>query len=117
MDMVAGSIDSYGYDALLGGVVAYHLFPDFVGGRNADMHHKGLEQGRLTMRTLMDIRGGSPFLAGESLSIADLYLAPVLAYVALTPHANEFLVDDARTADWWRRISARESFRTTAPQG
>ena len=115
--MVTSIIDSYGYSALLGGVVAYHLFPDFVGGKNEEMHHKGLEQGHLTMRTLMDIRGSSPFLAGESLSIADLYLAPALAYVALTPHADEFLVDDARTADWWQRIAARDSFRATAPQG
>ena len=32
MDEVIGVIDSYGYGALLGGVAAYHLFPDFVGG-------------------------------------------------------------------------------------
>ena len=115
MDMVTSIVDSYGYSAILAGVVGYHLFPDFVGGKNAEMHHKGLEQGRLTMRTLMDIRAGSPFLAGDSISIADCYLAPVLAYVAMTPHADEFLVADKRTADWWARISARESFRVTAP--
>ena len=34
MDMIIGMIDSYGYGALLGGVVAYHLFPDFVGGKS-----------------------------------------------------------------------------------
>ena len=117
MDMVISIIDSYGYGALLLGVVGYHLFPDFVGGKNAETHHKALAQGRVTMRTLMDIRGSSPFMAGESLSIADLYLAPVLAYVAMTPHADEFLVEDARTAAWWQRVSARESFRVTAPQG
>ena len=31
MDMIVGIIDSYGYGALVGGVAAYHLFPDFVG--------------------------------------------------------------------------------------
>jgi glutathione S-transferase len=45
MDMVIGVIDSYGYGALLGGVVAYHLFPDFVGGtpagpRNGPQGHR-----------------------------------------------------------------------------
>ncbi len=30
MDMIIGMIDSYGYGALLGGVVAYHLFPERV---------------------------------------------------------------------------------------
>ena len=28
MDMIIGMINSYGYGALLGGVVAYHLFPE-----------------------------------------------------------------------------------------
>ena len=37
MDMIVGIIDSYGYGALIGGVAAYHLFPDFVGGKNDAM--------------------------------------------------------------------------------
>ena len=32
----------------------------------------------------MQTRGGSPFIAGE-LSLADLYLAPIASYVAMTP--------------------------------
>src|SRR6476620_8831933 len=32
MDMIVGLVDSYGYGNLVGGVAAYHLFPDFVGG-------------------------------------------------------------------------------------
>src|ERR1700690_3192683 len=32
MDMITGMVDSFGYGSLLGRVVAYHLFPDFVGG-------------------------------------------------------------------------------------
>ena len=115
MDMVTSIIDSYGYAALLAGVVGYHLFPDFVGGKDEKKHHEGLEQGRLTMRTLMGIRGTSPFLAGDAVSIADLYLAPVLAYVAMTPHRDEFL-EEPGTREWWQRISARDSFRSTTPR-
>src|ERR1051326_7779772 len=37
MDMIVSIIDSYGYGALIGGVAAYHLFPDFVGGKNVAM--------------------------------------------------------------------------------
>ena len=37
MDMVIALVDSYGYGALTGGVAAYHLFPDFVGGKNEAM--------------------------------------------------------------------------------
>src|ERR1700733_9707841 len=38
MDMVIGVVDSYGYPSLIGGVAAYHLFPDFVGGKRCHGH-------------------------------------------------------------------------------
>ena len=41
MDMIVGIFDSYGYGALVGGVAAYHLFPDFVGGKNEGMRKAG----------------------------------------------------------------------------
>jgi glutathione S-transferase len=114
MDMVICTIDSYGYAPLIGGVVAYHLFPDFVGGKNKEMHHAGLENGKKVIGELMRIKGGSPYLAGQDVSIADLYLAPILAYVTLTPHKDEFLGLPGVQA-WWDLVCDRESFRSTQP--
>ena len=114
MDMVVSILDSYGYAALIGGVVAYHLFPDFVGGKNEKMHHAGLEEGKKTVGELMKLKGSSPFLAGEGLSIADIYLAPIVAYITLTPHKDEFL-EIADMGAWWKLVSTRESFRSTQP--
>jgi glutathione S-transferase len=114
MDMVMSIIDSYGYGAILGGVVAYHLFPEFVGGKNEQAHRSGLERGHETMRALAGIRGGSSFFAGDRISLADLYLAPVMAYIALTPHADEFL-ETPEMSDWWKRMAETESFRSTQP--
>ena len=112
-DMIVSLIDAYGYGALIGGVVAYHLFPDFVGGKNAAAHRQGLDGGRLTLDTIARIRNGAPFLAGDALSIADLYVAPIAAYVAKTPHREE-LLGRPGIADWWERIAALPSFQATA---
>lgn len=114
MDMVVNIIDSYGYGSIIGGAVAYHLFPDFVGGKNEEMHRAGIENGKHVMGELMRIRGTSPYLAGQEASIADLYLAPIIAYVAMTPHKDEFLGLPGVQA-WWELISARESFQSTQP--
>ena len=114
MDMVTSIIDSYGYGALIGGVVAYHLFPDFFGGKNEEMHRSGIENGRMVMGELMRIKGGSPYLAGQDVSIADFYLAPILAYVTMTPHKDEFLALPGVHA-WWDLVSSSESFRSTQP--
>ena len=115
MDMVVGVIDSYGYGALVGGVAAYHLFPDFVGGKNEAMRHAGLANGRKVIELAMQTKGASPFIAGE-LSLADLFLAPIAFYVSVTPDANNvFNVDGF--ADWWQRVQALKSFQDTPPSG
>lgn len=113
-DMTMGIIGSYGYGALLGGVVAYHLFPDFVGGKNDEALQTGLENGRKVIRFIMEKKGGNPFIAGDDHSAADYALAPLFAYVAMTPHKDEFLAI-AGMSDWWDRTTALESFKATDP--
>ena len=113
MDMVMGILDSYGYGALVGGVAAYHLFPDFVGGKNDAMLKAGIENGRKVIEFAMKTKGDSPFVAGE-LSLADLYFAPVLAYVSLTPDAKS-VFEVKGFADWWARVQALKSFQATQP--
>jgi glutathione S-transferase len=113
MDMIIGIIDSYGYGALIGGVAAFHLFPDFVGGKNEAMRKDGIENGRKAIELAMKAKGSSSFIAGE-LSLADLYLAPIAFYVALTPD-QDVVFDVDGFADWWTKIQALRSFKETQP--
>ena len=111
MDMVIGLLDSYGYGALIAGVAAYHLFPDFVGGKNDAMRLAGIDNGRKMLEFAMRTKGDSPFVAGE-LSLADLYLAPVVYYVSVTPDATS-VFDIKGFEDWWAKVQALESFKAT----
>lgn len=113
MDMVMSLLDSYGYGALVAGVAAYHLFPDFVGGKNEAMREGGIANGRKLLEFAMKTRGDSPFVAGD-LSLADLYLAPVVYYVSVTPDATS-VFDIQGFADWWTKIQALKSFQATQP--
>ena len=113
MDMIIGIIDSYGYGALLGGVAAYHLFPDFVGGKNEAARQTGLDNGRKVLELAMQTRGTSPFIAG-ALSLADLYLAPIMAYVSMTPDVSALLIIPG-LQDWWTSIEALPSYKSTSP--
>ena len=77
------------------------------------MRKAGLENGRKVVELAMKTKGDSEFLAGD-LSLADLYLAPIVFYVSLTPDATAaFDVDGF--ADWWTRIQALKSFQSTQP--
>jgi glutathione S-transferase len=113
MDMVIGILDSYGYGALLGGVAAYYLFPHFVGGKNESTLKAGIENGRRVIEFAMKTKGASPFVAGD-LSLADLYLAPVVFYVSLTADART-VFDVEGFAVWWAKMQALKSFQQTQP--
>jgi glutathione S-transferase len=113
MDMVIGVVDSYGYPSLIGGVAAYHLFPDFVGGKNDAMRTSGLADGRKVIELAMKTKGASSFIAGD-LSLADLYLAPIAFYVSLTPD-RAAVFDVAGFDGWWAKIQALQSFKDTQP--
>lgn len=110
--MTVSIIDSYGYMPLIGGVVAYHLFPDFVGGKDEAVHHKSIADGKRVLTEIMKLRGSDRFIAGAEQSLADLYLAPIVAYVVLTPHKDEFLALPGM-ADWWQAVTALPSFVST----
>src|ERR1700693_5017516 len=113
MDMIVGAIDSYGYGALIGGGAAYHLFPGFVGGKDGAVRKVGLENGRKVIEFAMKTKASSPFIAGE-LSLADLYLAPIVFYVSLTP-VKEALFDIDGFADLWAKMQALQSYKDTQP--
>ena len=113
MDMMMSVIDAYGYGAMVGGIAAYHLFPDFVGGKNEAMHAGGLDNSKKAIALAMQTRDASPFIAGD-LSLADLYLAPIAFYLSLTPDMSNLLAIEG-FADWWARIQALKSFQDTPP--
>lgn len=112
MDMTIGLVDSYGYGAMIG-LAAYHLFPDFVGGKNEVMRKKGIEDGRKVIELAMQAKGSSSFIAGE-LSLADLFLAPIVFYVSLTPDKGA-LFDVPGFGEWWAGIQALPSYQKTQP--
>ncbi len=112
MDMAVSILNSYGYEAMVMRVAGYHLFPDFTGGKDEDKHSKGLADAHRVIDTLMNLKGTSPYIAGDRISIADLTLAPVFAYVAMTPHKDEFLCR-ADFGTWWSAVSKRDSFIKT----
>jgi glutathione S-transferase len=113
MDMVVGLHDSYGYGALIGGIAAYHLFPDFVGGKDEAMRKAGIENAHKLIHLAMNTKGESTFIAGV-LSLADLFLAPVVFYVSLTPDFAS-LLDIRGFPDWWKDVQGLKSFQDTQP--
>ncbi|WP_419757817.1 glutathione S-transferase family protein [Acidisoma sp.] len=113
MDMVIGITDSYGYGSLLG-IAGYHLFPEFIGGRDEARRAAAIEMAGKVLTFVIKTKGASPFLAGE-LSLADLYLAPCVFYLSLTPDAEELFSGVDGFDAWWERVQALPSYQSTVP--
>lgn len=76
----------------------------------------GLPKARICVAELDRLLGDNLFLAGETLSIADLMLAPQLSYLAQTPEGREMLKGTALEA-WLARMAQRPSMLATLPPG
>ncbi len=113
MNEAISLINSYGYGALVG-VAGYHLFPDFIGGQNEEARAASVETSGKLLALLMENKDGATWLAGEEISIADYFLAPIMFYVALTPDAATLLRVPG-VSGWWDAIQEVETFTATAP--
>ena len=102
---------SYGYGALLGWT-AYHLFPDFIGGKNDDRRALQYEDGKKLLGLLM--ANADPWIVGERATPADYFLGPVIFYVAMKPDADRVLSLPG-VGRWWEAMQAHETFKATEP--
>ena len=66
------------------------------------------------LETMLD--AGHGWLAGDGLSLADLHLAPVMAYFSGTPEGQRLLPGHPNLARWWGPVSSRPSMAKTQPR-
>lgn len=117
MNQVMSVIDSYVYGPTVQKVVIQRLVVPLMGGQpdSAVVNEAmpAVERGFAAIETLI---GGNAFLAGPALSLADLHLIPVVAYLAATPEAAGVFAKNPGLKRWWERASAMSSVRKTAPK-
>ena len=117
MTQIVGIIDSYGYPSIVGQLVIQRLVTPMLGGI-AD--EAAIEAALPTVRTSVDaleaLLGDNAWLAGDTLSLADLHLGPIFAYFTMTPESGPILEAAPGLSRWWESMSTRESMTTTQPQ-
>jgi glutathione S-transferase len=62
---------------------------------------------------LARLLGDQPYLAGETISLADLLLAPAIEFFTMTPEWPALGTPHANLVSWMERIQARPSFQAT----
>jgi glutathione S-transferase len=74
---------------------------------------EAIPNARICVGEISRLMGGHSWLAGETLSLADLLLAPHLSMFALTEEGNAILGGRPALGAWLARMEARPSMRAT----
>ena len=108
MTQIQRIVDNYAYPVLVWGVYVEETRGEGAGSLAAET----VEQAHKVLAVLEELWEG-PFLLGESLSLADLWLAPVLALFRCAPTGRALLSEFPELESWLQRLQARPSMQAT----
>src|SRR5262245_21742494 len=115
MNQIISIVDYHGYASLIGQIVVQRLFTVLLpNGTDAAVIKAGIPKAQLCLKEFERIKGNHTFLAGNQISLADLYLVPILFYFRLTPE-KELLAPHKGLEAWWQTMSERASVTKTVP--
>ena len=114
MSQIAGIVDWYVFPSISVGITAERFLSQRIWNRAADEANiaQALPRARLCLQELERLQGSAEFLAGDSLSIADLMVAPQLQFFRGTPEAAALMQGTSLDA-WLKRMQARPSMQAT----
>ena len=117
MNQIIGIIDFFAYPAVITNIVMNRLVRPMLGEQPDEAAIKSaIPTADLSLREIERLMGANKFLADDKVSLADLFVAPVYHYLALTPEGQEMLKPRARLQAWWELMKARNSVTTTEPK-
>jgi glutathione S-transferase len=112
----ASATGAYIYDTMVRRFVLQYLFPRGEGGRpDAAVIAGALKEMPAQLAALDAACARSDFLAGPAVSIADLFVAPILAYVEVMPEGKGLLGAAPNLIRSQARVRERPSFTSTEP--
>jgi glutathione S-transferase len=116
MNQIISIVDYHGYASMIGQIVVQRLFTVLLpNGTDEAVVRAGVPKAQLCLQELERIRGSHKFLAGNQVSLADLYLVPIVFYLRLTPE-KALLAPHRGLETWWNTMSERPSMQNTAPK-
>lgn len=114
MTQIMSILDSYVYRTLI-----WDIYVECVArparGILADERKvaAALPKAEICLRALSDVMAGSPWLAGATLTLADLHAAPMMDLFSGCPQAPDLLAREPDLIRWWDQLRTRPSLERT----
>ena len=117
MNQIVGIVDSFAYTCMITKLVLNRLVAPMIGGKPDEPTIKeALPSIELCLKEIERLMGNGKFLAGDKVSLADLFVIPLYHYIAQTPEGQELLRPRSRLRAWWDHVKTRNSVVTTEPK-
>ncbi|TMV36375.1 glutathione S-transferase family protein, partial [Thioclava sp. BHET1] len=109
-------VDAYGYRPLVRQVYEQRVFAPALGEPPEDqVVAEGLARAGPVLAALEEIATEGLVLNGAALTLADLYLAPMIAAFVQAPEGAAALIPHQALSRWWRWMAGRRAMATTDP--
>ena len=117
MEQWISSVNSYFHGPCISQLVGQYVFPRGPGGEPDRAVIDAAETPvRRALRTLDSACAAGPYLAGDHLSLADLFVLPLLLQLQRTPEGRAWLADCDAIARYLQPLAARRSLVTAMAQ-
>jgi glutathione S-transferase len=116
MNQWISAVNDYYNQALARGIVLPRIvYP--MRGRTVDEAAvaASVEQAEHHLGVADETLAAGPYLAGDALSLADLFLGPIVFWLEKTPEGADLLPRFPAVRRWYERLAARPSFVATVP--
>ena len=115
MNQIIGMLDNYCYRPMVWDVYVQRIVIPAGGGQTDEACiSTALPELRKVLKQLDQWRGEDGFLVGQSLSLADLHLYPMISYFGETPEGVTMLASFPRLAHWVSLMRSRRSVSATS---
>jgi glutathione S-transferase len=116
VNQIISVIDSYAYWPLVRQVFSHGVFRPRLGHPTDPIEYqRGLEAAPIVLQALDRLASEGRFLVADSLSLADIHLAPMIAYFTSDLHGETLLRQHYRLSTWWSAMSLEKHFVETKP--
>ncbi len=117
MNQIIGIVESFAYACMITKLVMNRLVAPMLGGKPDEATIKeALPSIELCLKEFERLMGTGKFLAGDKLTLADLFVIPVYHYLAQTPEGQELLKPHGKIRAWWDLVKTRNSVTATVPK-
>ncbi len=114
VNQITALVDSYVYRSMVWGVYTGAISGPKEGlPRDEEQIADGLKRSGTCLDALVDLRGEATWMVGNHPTLADLSLAPMLAYSLAVPEAQQLWNAYPSLHGWWDALTARESMIAT----